>query len=127
MAAKLQRLYTQDDKEKQISRELTRLRKVYANMGDDQKRVAEGLIKEAAFMRVTLEETRDIIDREGVVELFEQGAQKFVREHPATKVYASFINRYSAVIKQLVDLLPKGEKDKVDTDELMEFVKSQAR
>lgn len=121
------RLYTPEEKAKKIKSELTRLRKVFADIPEDKRRVAEGLVKEAAFMRVTLEETRAVIDREGVIERFEQGAQKFLREHPATKVYASLINRYSAVVKQLIDLLPDGEKGKDESDELMAFVKRRSK
>jgi len=116
-----------EEKAKKIKAELTRLKKVFKDLPEDKRRIVDGLIQEAAFMRATLEETREIIDREGVIELFEQGAQRFLREHPATKVYASFINRYSAVVKQLIDLLPDGEKGKTEADELMEFVKSRAR
>src|SRR5690606_1273338 len=121
------RIWTEEQKARATKRELTRLRKVFANMPDDRKRVTEGLIQEAAFMRATLEETRAIIDREGVVEHFEQGAQRFLREHPATKVYASLVNRYSTVIKQLLDQLPEVDKAAAATDELMEFIKSRAR
>jgi len=121
------RLFTKEEKEKRIKKELARLRKIFRDMDEDRKRISEGLVQEAAFMRVTLEETREIIDREGVVERFEQGAQKFLREHPATKVYASMINRYTAVVKQLVDLLPANAKGKVEADELMEFVKNRTR
>jgi len=62
-----------------------------------------------------------------VIELFEQGAQRFLREHPATKVYAALINRYSAVVKQLIDLLPDGDKQKTEADELMAFVKRRSK
>src|SRR5690606_10632463 len=121
------RLYTPEGKAKKIKSELARLRKVFADIPEDKRRIADGLMQEAAFMRVTLEETREIIDREGVIERFEQGAQKFLREHPATKVYASLINRYSAVVKQLIDLLPDGEKSKDEADELMAFVKRRSK
>ena len=127
MDAENARLYTPEEKAKRIKRELTRLRKSFKPLPEDKRRLAEGLMQEAAFMRVTLEETREIIDREGVIELFEQGKQRFLREHPATKVYASLVNRYSAVVKQLVDLLPDPNPGQDATHELMEFVKTQAR
>src|SRR5690606_7219378 len=127
MDAGFDRLYTPEEKEKRIKKEETRLKKIFADIPEDKRRVAEGRVKEAAFMRVTLEETRAVIDREGVIERFEQGAQKFLREHPATKVYASFINRYSAVVKQLIDLLPDGDKQKTEADELMAFVKRRSK
>ena len=121
------RTWTQEQKEKRIKAELTRLRKVFADMPEDRKRIVEGLIREAAFMRATLEETREVIDREGVLERFEQGAQRFMREHPATKVYSAMVNRYSSVVKRLLDQLPDGGRRADEADELMAFVKRQSK
>ncbi len=117
------RLYTEEEKAKRIKREISRLRKLYKELSKDKQAAAEGLIQEAAFMRATLEEARAIIDREGILELFEQGEQKFQREHPATKVYNTMINRYAGVCKQLIDLLPDGDAKKQGEDELMAFIK----
>jgi len=121
------RLYTEEEKAKRIKREVTRLRKLYKELPKDKQQAAEGLIQEAAFMRATLEEARAIIDREGILELFEQGEQRFQREHPATKVYNTMINRYAAVCKQLIDLLPDGDPKEKAEDELMAFIKQRRR
>lgn len=117
------RLYTEEEKQKQIKKEITTLRRLFKNLPKDKQKAAEGLLQEAAFMKATLEETRHIIDQEGILEHFEQGAQKFLREHPATKVYNTMINRYAAVCKQLFDMLPDQEATKQAEDELMAFVK----
>ena len=116
------RLYDEIEKDKQIKKEIRRLRQLFKDLPQNKKKAAEGLIQEAAFMKVTLEETRYIIDKEGILENFEQGKQKFVREHPATKVYNTMIQRYSTVCKQIFDMLPE-ETSKEAEDELMAFVK----
>lgn len=122
------RLYTEEEKQKQIKKEITRLRKLCKNLPQDKQRAVDGLIQEAAFMRVTLEETRHIIDQEGVLEIFEQGSQRFLREHPATKVYNTMIQRYTTVCKQLFDMLPDTDQSKqAAEDELMAFVKRARR
>ena len=117
------RLYNEIEKEKQIKKEIRKLLRLFKHLPADKKKAAEGLIQEAAFMKVTLEETRYIIDHEGVIENFEQGAQRFKREHPATKVYNTMINRYSNVCKQLFDMIPDPDAGKQAEDELMAFVK----
>ena len=117
------RLYTEEEKQKQIKKEITKLRRLFKNLPKDKKKAAEGLIQEAAFMKVTLEEARHIIDQEGILEHFEQGAQKFLREHPATKVYNTMINRYASVCKQIFDMIPDPDAGKAAEDELMAFVK----
>lgn len=117
------RLYGPMDKEKQIKKEMLKLKRLFKNLPKDKMKAADGLIQEAAFMKVTLEETRHVIDQEGILEKFEQGAQKFMREHPATKVYNTMVQRYTTVCKQLFDMLPDPEAGKQAEDELMAFVK----
>jgi len=73
-------------------------------------------------MYATLIELQEIMNNEGPVEMFEQGKQKMLREHPASKVYNSMIKNYSSVIKQLLELIPAEDK-KTAEDELMAFVK----
>ncbi len=117
------RLYSPLDKENQIKKEMLKLKRLFKNLPKDKMKAADGLIQEAAFMKVTLEETRYIIDQEGIIEHFEQGAQKFLREHPATKVYNAMINRYATVCKQLFEMVPDPDAGKQAEDELMAFVK----
>ena len=117
------RLYGPMDKEKQIKKEMLKLKRLFKNLPKDKMKAADGLIQEAAFMKVTLEETRHVIDQEGILEKFEQGAQKFLREHPATKVYNTMIQRYTTVCKQLFDMIPDPDAGKQAEDELMAFVK----
>lgn len=117
------RLYNEIEKEKQIKKEIRKLRRLFKNLPKDKMKAADGLIQEAAFMKVTLEETRYIIDHEGIIERFEQGKQKFLREHPATKVYNTMINRYASVCKQIFDMIPDPDAGKAAEDELMAFVK----
>jgi len=109
-------------KEKQIKQEISRLKKICKDLGKERVKMVEGLISEAAFMKITLEETRKVINEEGTTEVFEQGKQKFIRKHPALEVYTTLVNRYSIVMKQIIDLLPEAEKKKVD-DELTKFIK----
>ena len=117
------RLYTEEEKQKAIKKEITKLRRLFKNLPKDKRQAADGLIQEAAFMRVTLEEARHIIDQQGIIEVFEQGSQRFLREHPATKVYNTMINRYASVCKQIFDMIPDPDTGKQAEDELMAFVK----
>jgi len=117
------RLYSNEEKDRQTKKEMLKLRRLFKNLPKDKMKAADGLIQEAAFMKVTLEETRHVIDQEGILEKFEQGAQKFLREHPATKVYNTMIQRYATVCKQLFDMIPDPDAGKQAEDELMTFVK----
>ena len=44
------------EKEKRIKREENRMKKIFREVEENRKRTVEGLIKRAAFMRVSLEE-----------------------------------------------------------------------
>jgi len=110
------------DKEKLRKKELSKLNRIFKNLPDEKKKLAEGLKEQAAFMVATLAELQEIMNRDGPVELFEQGSQRLLREHPAAKTYNTMVRNYTAVCKALFDLLPDEER-KDAADELMEFVK----
>ncbi len=110
------------EREKKIKQEINRIKKLYKDFPKEKAKVLEGLINEAAFMKLTLQETREDIIKNGTIELFEQGEQCFNRERPEVKIYTTFMQRYSNVMKQLIDLLPVEIK-KEEADALMEFVR----
>ena len=110
------------DKAKIRKTELTKLTNILKNLPPDKRKMAEGLKQQAAFMVSTLAELQEIMNDDGAVELFEQGAQKLLREHPAAKTYNAMVKNYNSTMKQLFDLLP-DDKGKDPADELMDFVK----
>lgn len=110
------------EREKKIKQEVNRLKKLYKDFDKDKSKAIEGLINEAAFMKVTLEDSRTDLIRNGLTEFFEQGEQCFKRERPEVKIYTTFIQRYSNVMKQLIDLLPIEIK-KEEADQLIEFMR----
>lgn len=110
------------EKEKKIKQEINRIKKLYKDFSKDKTKVFEGLMNEAAFMKISLEELRSDLLRNGMTELFVQGEQEFMRERPEVKVYTNFIQKYSVVMKQLIDVLPVEIKQG-ESDKLMEFIK----
>ena len=118
----ISKIYEQLEREKNIKQELNRIKKLYKDFPKDKAKVLEGLITEASFMKNALEELRNDLVKYGYTELFEQGEQCFNRERPEVKIYTNFIQKYSVVMKQLIDLLPAAEK-KIESDALMDFMK----
>ena len=109
------------EREKKIKQEINRVKKLYKDFERDKIKVLEGLINEAAFIKISLEDLRLDLTRNGLTELFEQGEQSFNRERPEVKIYTTFMQRYSNVMKQLLDLLPVEIK-KDEVDQLMQFI-----
>lgn len=97
-----------------IKKEIKRLKKIYSDLEGKKKQVVDGLINEAAFMKATLEELKVIIDEKGPLDEMVQGDYSILREHPAVKTYNTMIQRYSTVVKQLADLMPKEEPKEPD-------------
>lgn len=109
------------EKEKIIAAEKRKLNKIAKQIPDDKKPIAQSLITELSFMAGTLAELRDIINTAGVIDDFKNGAQEMKREAPALKSYNTTIQRYSALYKQLTDLLPKSDPKQTQS-ELLEFI-----
>lgn len=92
-------------KEASIRKEQLRIKKLYKDLPEDRKKLAEKLIERAAFMAVSLAEMEQTINTEGNVVKMPQGDYEIDRAHPLLPVYNAMIKNYTAVIKQLDALL----------------------
>ena len=71
----------------------------------------ESLVDEAAFMAASLYELRKIINEKGYTEEYQNGAnQKGIKKCSGVEIHNTMIKNYSAIIKQLTDLLPKEQE-----------------
>lgn len=104
----------------------TELKEILEKIPEDKKTIAGRLADELVFMQATLSDLKKQIKEHGTVELFEQGKQKFMRESPALKSYNTTIQRYSALYKQLTDLLPK-EQEVQKSNAVYDFLKEGAQ
>lgn len=109
-----------------INREITRLTNLYKDIEKNRRLSAKGLIEEAAFMRATLAELKESINVNGPIDEMPQGEYSILREHPALKSYNTMVQRYSSIIKQLTDLLPKDVKVVEEDDGFQDFINSRA-
>ena len=114
------------EKDKRVKGEIERLTSILEELEIDsqKKEVAKSLIENAAFMAITLQDLQNEINREGVVSRYQNGENQWgTKQSPEASTYISLVNRHNAVMKQLIDLLPKEETK--DTTNIMEqFVAS---
>lgn len=115
------------DREKRIKKEVSRLKRIFKDVDDSKKRTVEGLIQRAAYQRISLEDFEEDLSEFGFVEMFQQGKDQdpYERKRPTADLYNTMNTSYQKVIKQLTDLLPKGEdnnKKKNDDDGFDDFV-----
>lgn len=111
-------------KETRINKEERRLRKIYKELQKDKLAVVDGLIRRAAYMRITLEDMEIDLDLNGFNELFTQSekTEPYERERPVARQYQQMNKNYQAICKQLSDLLPKDEIKKTEDDGFDSFV-----
>lgn len=103
-------IYTHLERDAMIKKELKRLSKISKELDESKRAVFEKLINEAAFLAVTLEETRMIIVRDGVIEEYQNGAnQRGLKKSSAVEVYDKSINTYAKIIDQINKLLPDNK------------------
>lgn len=116
---------TQIEKEELISRNFKKFKKIFRFLDKDHRSFAEKLCRKAAFMDVTLDEMQEQITEKGyVVEAINGNGFKVLMDNPALKSYNTMIKNYTAVMKQLADLLPDGSKE---ADEIMEFMRGKKK
>ncbi|MEH6975898.1 MULTISPECIES: hypothetical protein [Bacillus] len=110
------------EKEKRIKREMTRLNSLLKNLEPKKKRAVSSLIKNAAFMAVTLEDLQEKINKNGTTEHYQNGANQFgTKKSSDVEVHNNMTKNHAQVMKQLIDLLPK-DPPKDDDDGFDEFV-----
>lgn len=123
MARKNEQLERQLEKEKKIKQEINRIKKNYKEIEKEKAKVLEGLINEVSFIKISLEELRENLLKEGLTELFEQGEQRFNREKPEVKIYLNFMKTYHSSMKLLLDMIPNDEIKLTEADEFAKFQK----
>jgi hypothetical protein len=99
--------------------EIARLSRIYAGLPPNQMKVVEGLIVEAARLRVRLNYLWKDLQENGETEMFTQSerTEPYERERPQSRTYTATNKSYQAIIKQLSDLCPPSEEE----DPLAEF------
>jgi hypothetical protein len=104
-------IYTEKKRKKLISKEYKRLEQSITDLDDKRKATLLKLFSDAAFIAITLEEARLIIQRDGITEEYQNGAnQSGVKKSAAVEVYDKMVNTYVKVIDQINKALPAGKQ-----------------
>ena len=110
-------------KDEIVKKEYKKLSGIYTRLDTNMKKVVDPLLREAAFMAASLYELRQIINEKGYTEAYQNGAnQKGIKKSSEVEIYNTMIKNYSAIMKQLTDLLPKDDLKKSDDDGFDDFV-----
>ena len=112
-------------KDSRIKKEEKRLREIFKDADEDGTAINDGLIQRASYMRITLEDWEEDINKNGIVEMFTQSEKTapYEKERVVARLYNTMNANYQKIIKQLSDLLPDDVKV-VDDDGFADFVTS---
>lgn len=106
-------------KEERIKKEYNKLRRTFRDLDENMKKTVDSLLKNAAFMTVTLEDIQTEINRDGVKSEYDNGGgQKGFKQSDAVKTHISMTRNHATIMKQLTDLVPPVRKKKSALQEL---------
>ena len=94
--------------------EIKRLKKLLLEFGISERKIEllEPVIQNTAWMKVKLDETREIIKTSGVVITYDNGGgQKGIRENPLYKGYESLYKSYMSGMTKIIDCIPDTHKE----------------
>lgn len=92
--------------------EVERLTEIYKGLPPKQFALAEGLIIQAARLRVRLDKLWAELEEKGETEWFTQSdkTEPYERERPASRTFTATDKSYQSIIKQLNDMLPADKE-----------------
>ena len=112
-------------KDAKIKKEMLKLKRLFRDMEKSTMDTVFSLIKNAAFMAVTLDDLQETINLEGVMSEYKNGENQWgTKKSPEVEIYNAMIKNHMTIIKQLSDLLPKVANAPGVGDDLEEFVGS---
>ena len=96
-----------------IKKKEVELMEIFSDRPDNELKIAADLIRQAAFMAVTLEDLSEKIESNGTSEEYTNGANQSGRKISSdAKLYCSLISKYESITGRLLKMLP-SEKSSV--------------
>ena len=103
-----------EQKQKNYEMEKRKLRRIFTEerCGKENMHFVRSLIERAAFLRSELEFIEDQIQEGSILDMFVQGTQILIREHPLSKLHVQYMKIYKEVITKLEAY---GKESRVDS------------
>lgn len=112
------------EKQKQIKKEVGRLRRLFKDIDENKKKLVNTTIEDIAFMTITMQELRENIVRTGTTVKYQNGANQFgTKQSPDAQLYLQMSQKQTQAMKILLDCMPKTDKKvTVPEDDFVDFV-----
>lgn len=90
-----------------IKAEKDRLMAIYSDLDENELQVAEGLITQASFMLITLEDLQNEINQNGFIGEYKNGKDQYgTKQSAELQAYNQTLRSYNAVIGKLLKIVP---------------------
>jgi hypothetical protein len=108
--------------DKAVNKEVSRLKKIYKDIPLNDKALVDGLIIQAARLRISLDVMWEDISVNGDTEQFSQSekTEPYERERPVARLFNARDKNYQTIIKLLNDKLPEAALSD-PAEELLKF------
>ena len=94
-----------------IKREKDRLLQIFKDLDENKLKTCSALIDRAAFIKISLEDLEDQLNKTGWIEPYQNGEnQSGMKKAAAADVHISLTKNLNSIIKQLLDLVPPAQK-----------------
>lgn len=112
------------EKEKEIKREVGRLKRLFKEIDENKKKLVFATIEDIAFLTVTMKELREKIIRTGTTVTYKNGENQYgTKQSPDAQLYLQMSQKQTQAMKILLDCMPKTEnKPKLPEDDFDNFV-----
>lgn len=96
-----------------VNEEIDRLKEVLKDIPDDKMQTIDGLITQAARLRILLDDNWKDIAENGEYELFSQSKNQtpYERKRPIVETYDNRDRTYKEIMNQLNEMIPAEDKD----------------
>lgn len=111
------------EKEAAIKKEERRLKRLFAKIDENKKKLAFSTIADVAFLTVIMQELREKILKEGTTCEYKNGENQYgTKQSPDAQLYLQMSQKQTAAMKILMDCLPKTERPEPKDDGFNDFV-----
>lgn len=106
------------DQDERIKAEYDRLAAIFMYLDENRRTVADGLIREAAYMSVAMDDLKETIRSEGMTERYQNGENQYgFKESAALRSYNNLTKTYKSIIDKLMGITPIKRDGVVTTQE----------
>lgn len=97
------------EKDRLIKSDESGLKRMFTNLDPKKQQLAYRLCAKAAYIKVSLDELQEDIDKNGYYEKFSQGKDQepYDRRRPVVDTFNSLTTNYQRYMKQLAEMIPK--------------------